>query len=295
MGYSSKYSGSFDLTDTIKYPKMCADLSLNLTNGVKYYRGRNELPYYVGQQSKGASARLGDDATWLFQNGTNAQGLLGRFDPNVRSGTFYVQTDSQKAEGNQRTILRGCSSYGELSELYLHVNVEKNTYPDFEKEIETSWNLNRGETLKYRLPKLVDEEKNDIPELYINAMADQEYPPFLSYENSTQTLIFKPDSIWHQGKTFYFRIIVKEKNSDTVLYPYYCNVKVQGIKVDPEEYLNFTDISFDMGTIDRYGRGTLKWSQPVNLTFVREYWNDIFDVYVKNVTFRDHNTTMPLK
>lgn len=78
-------------------------------------------------------------------------------------------------------------------------------------------------------------------------------------------------------------------------YPYYCTVKISGVKIDAEEYFNFTDVSFSMGTINRYGQGTFMWSHPVNLTFVDEHWDELFDVYIKNVTFRDHNTTMRVK
>jgi hypothetical protein len=49
IAYSSKYSGSFDLADTMKYPKMCADGSYNMTNGVTFYRGQKELAYIIGE------------------------------------------------------------------------------------------------------------------------------------------------------------------------------------------------------------------------------------------------------
>ena len=42
LAYDSRYSGSFDLGDTFKYPKMCASHSINMTvndDGVQYYRG----------------------------------------------------------------------------------------------------------------------------------------------------------------------------------------------------------------------------------------------------------------
>lgn len=48
LAYVSKYSGSFDLSDTLKYPKMCADVSQNMTDGLTYYRGQNELEYSIG-------------------------------------------------------------------------------------------------------------------------------------------------------------------------------------------------------------------------------------------------------
>ena len=235
LAYSSRYSGSFDLADTLKYPKMCADKSINMTDGVTYYRGQKEDAYVIGSKSSGASAigQMDNNGVWMFQNGTNAQGLLGRWDRFDAGGTIFIQTDSQEAEGKRRTILRGCSRFDALSELYLYVNVMKNTYPDFKTEIETSWTLSVGDRFEYKLPELVDDEKNDIPELFIQKMPNQEYPPFLYYENDTQTLIFTPHSIWYQGLTYYFIILVKETNSDTVFYSYYCTVKMSGVKIDP--------------------------------------------------------------
>ena len=54
-----------------------------------------------------------------------------------------------------------------------------------------------------------------------------------------------PDSKWYQGMTYYFTIVVKETNSDTVLYPYYCAVTVNGEKLSQEEPLNLTEPSKD--------------------------------------------------
>jgi hypothetical protein len=296
LGYTSRYSGSFDLGDTIQYPKMCADKSVNMTDGVKYYRGQNELAYVIGEDSKsgGIVSMMDTSETWMFQNGTSAEGLLGRWDRYWKQGTLFIKTDSQEAEGKRRTILRGCSRFDALVELYLYVNVVKNTYPDFVKEIETSWTLSVGDNVQYKLPQLRDAESNDVPEVYINNMTNQPYPPFLYYDNDTTTLSFSPHSEWYQGITYYFIIVVKETNSDTVMYPYYCTVKMSGVKLDPEEALNFTDLSFDMGPIDRESKGTFVWSSPVDLQFVKDNWDAMFDVYIKNVTFRAHNSTMPV-
>lgn len=49
IGYESRYSGSFDLQDTFKtYPRMCAKATVNLTDGVNYFRGKNPAIYDVG-------------------------------------------------------------------------------------------------------------------------------------------------------------------------------------------------------------------------------------------------------
>ena len=82
LGYSSRYSGAFDLLDTFKYPKMCAFRSDNLTNGVQYYRGQNEQEYVIGKESSsgGALQMMDRGFSWNFLNGTDATGMLGRVD-----------------------------------------------------------------------------------------------------------------------------------------------------------------------------------------------------------------------
>ena len=54
FAYSSQYSGAFDLGDTMKYPRMCASESINMTGGngtggVQYYRGQHEKSYWIGR------------------------------------------------------------------------------------------------------------------------------------------------------------------------------------------------------------------------------------------------------
>lgn len=104
--YGSKYSGSFPLGDTLKYPRMCASASINMTGGngtggVQYYRGQNEVYYKVGEQSNASLAlrKMNDGTTWIFQNGTEATGLLGRFDRNAQGGMVYIYTESEDAIG----------------------------------------------------------------------------------------------------------------------------------------------------------------------------------------------------
>ena len=55
-----------------------------------------------------------------------------------------------------------------------------------------------GDVVSYKLPPVVDPEGNDIPEVYIDQMNGNEdkFPPFLMFENATNTITFKPDSQW---------------------------------------------------------------------------------------------------
>ena len=40
---------------------------------------------------------------------------------------------------------------------------------------------------------------------------EEKYPPFILFENNTNTINMRPDSIFTMGRTYYFTIIVKEK------------------------------------------------------------------------------------
>jgi hypothetical protein len=50
---------------------------------------------------------------------------------------------------------------------------------------------------KYTLPALKDKEGNDDSVVYVRAMDNQAYPPFLSYNNYSQEITFRPDSVWY--------------------------------------------------------------------------------------------------
>lgn len=79
-----------------------------------------------------------------------------------------IKTGSQDAEGKWNTIIRGCSQFDDLLEMYLGIEVLKNTNPDFTKDVQTTWKLNVGDKFEYKLPGLKDAEGNDEPEVFIN-------------------------------------------------------------------------------------------------------------------------------
>lgn len=46
--------------------------------------------------------------------------------------------------------------------------------------------------------------------------------------------------------------------------------------------------------MDRYSYGALEFNYPVNLPFIVENWDSIFQVYIKNITYFDNITPMTL-
>lgn len=65
--------------------------------------------------------------------------------------------------------------------------------------------------------------------------------------------------------------------------------------MDPEQYLNFTNVKLSMGGIDRSGQGNFSFTSPVNLSFVKDHFWELFDVYVRNVSYKELNRTMNVK
>ena len=58
---------------------------------------------------------------------------------------------------------------------------------------------------------------------------ESKYPSFMTYTNSTQSIRLDPGSQESfAGKTYYFTVVIKEKNSDFVKKDYQCTVRVTG-------------------------------------------------------------------
>ena len=60
----------------------------------------------------------------------------------------------------------------------------------------------------------------------------------MSYNNETETLIFKPTSKQDRGKTCQFSIFVKDPNSDSVMTEYMATVRVNEVPT--------IDVSFEI-------------------------------------------------
>ena len=191
-------------------------------------------------------------------------------------------------------MLRGCSRFNEYIELFLNVDILANNPPSFETSLVQNHEMKQGDVLRYQLPKLIDKEGNDVPALYVRNTTGKPYPPFMFFENKTQTLVFRPHSVYYQGYKYYWDVVVYEKNSPEVNAVLPCSIEVVGEVIDPMDYINFTDISFKMTKLDESSNGVLSFSHAVNLTFISENFDDIFDYYLQNVTYHEHKENCPL-
>jgi hypothetical protein len=280
--YVSRYSGGFALIDTMKIPRPCAFESYNLTS-VEYYRGQNTMTYDIADKNSVASSvitQMTSASKLIKQDGSSAENLAKY---NQEAYSVEIQTDEDDMVGVQKTIIRDCDALGRLLELNLYIEVLSNTHPDFVTEPDTSFTMAVGDVISYKLPPVVDPDGNDIPEVYIDKMDAQEekYPPFLMFENATNTITLKPDSQWVQGRTYYYTIIVKESNSDSVKYSFYCTVKITGEPIEKDDTINYTDINYTVNYIDDEGNGSIFFTSPINMEWLSEEGRffDMFRVY----------------
>ena len=72
-------------------------------------------------------------------------------------------------------------------------------------------------------------------------------------------------------------------------------MKIRGDIVDPQEYLNFTDIKFELRDINEEGIGFLSFNHPVNMEYLKTNWDQIFEVYRQNSSFVIHELNSTLK
>lgn len=132
--------------------------------------------------------------------------------------------------------------------------------------------------------------------MYITHDENKLYPDqFMMYDNATRTISWIPDSDWYAGNIYYFNIIVKEKNSDAVWYAYHCMVEIEGTRIDARLDLDYKELKYELDDLQRNSTGALVFTHPVNLTYVKDNFYDLFDVYVKNNTWVRHNQTMNVK
>lgn len=235
----------------------------------KRYNFRNEPSYKT--RAVNVFAQMDAEKELVFQNGSTTERfawLDGGTDLNSQT-TIWVQTDEENLVGTQRTVLRGCDNMGKLLEINFYVNVTSNSAPEFTEDIQTQWNLNVGDTINYRLPPFKDPEGNDVGEVYINTMENQEFPPFINFTlmNTTRpALIMTPNNLRYQGRTYYFSVVLKEKNSDTMMNVYYMTVKILGDPVDEDDLRppNKTEVNMTLVSLNYKSQGQLKFSMDVH-------------------------------
>jgi hypothetical protein len=74
---------------------------------------------------------------------------------------------------------------------------------------------------------------------------------------------------------------VKETNSESVKYSFYCTVKITGEPVEQNLTIDYIDVNYTINYIDDEGNGSILFTNPVNMTWLSEEGRffDMFRVY----------------
>lgn len=143
---------------------------------------------------------------------------------------------------------------------------------------------------------MTDSEGNDEVDILIQKQKSFEewFPTFMYFDQQHRELQFRVYSIFLQGYTYRFEIVIKEKNSDVLKNVYKCEVAIAGEIIDKDSLYVYTDIKFRISFLDRNSYGALEFNNPVDTAFVRDHFDELFQVYIKNITYFDNLTPMTL-
>ena len=104
----------------------------------------------------------------------------------------------------------------------------KNDYPNFKTELQTEFEVELGEMLVYEFPPAIDLSSEGFPGAEVYVAEDREkshlYPPFMTFDNSTWALTFKPVEQAVQGRKYYYSVVIKEIGAEHLSHRYYCSV-----------------------------------------------------------------------
>lgn len=173
----------------------------------------------------------------------------------------------------------------------MYVEILANTHPDFVTEVQTSFQMAVNETLIYTMPQWSDPENNDVAQIYIAPMEGQEekYPPFMLYENATNSISFHPIDFWNSGHTYFFAIVIKEQNSDSVLYSYYCTLKMLGPIYYYDDNIYWVDVNYTLLEINDKSQGSMKFSEPVNMNYLQAgNFYRMFNIYWRDINYKEN-------
>lgn len=84
----------------------------------------------------------------------------------------------------------------------------------------------------------------------------------------------KPDHKKYNGRTYYFSVVLKEKNSDYMMNIYYMTIKMSGEPYDEAaEDANKTKVEITIPYLNYHSEGVLEFTQDVNMTAVIKEFN----------------------
>jgi hypothetical protein len=118
---------------------------------------------------------------------------------------------------------------------------------------------------------------------------EDNYPPFLNYENSTRTLTFRPTDFWTSGRQFFFALVIKEQNSASVINRYYCTVEILGEVFERDDKIYWVDVNYTIDYINDKSQGAIKFTEPVNMTYLKQgNFYKMFNIFWRDINYKDN-------
>jgi len=142
--YTSPYSGGFDLKDTFRLPVACAFRSFNITPSIEYFYGQNKMDYNLEKYDYGETYRQIVNPEFVFHNGSNVEPYFAWIDNQTEK--VWIQTNDENHVDIHKTWIRGCDELNNLYMLDLYINVSDNSAPEFIKTLQTTFNMDVGDT-----------------------------------------------------------------------------------------------------------------------------------------------------
>lgn len=78
---------------------------------------------------------------------------------------------------------------------------------------------------------------------------------------------------------------MKEKNSDSILYPYYCTVKILGNKLEFRKKTEELQVNYTINWIDKSSQGSIKFTHDVNFTWLEDNFYLMFNIFWRDTTY----------
>lgn len=133
------------------------------------------------------------------------------------------------------------------------------------------------------MPNFYVPDGNDVGVVYINAMENQKFPPFVSYVNSTQTIVMNPVGPYYNGRTYYFSVVLKNKHSDYIMNVYYMTIRMSGQPYNAAAArAAMPKVNMSVPYLNYHSEGVLEFSLPVKMDTVVNNFDSLFSVYVNN-------------
>jgi hypothetical protein len=84
--------------------------------------------------------------------------------------------------------------------------------------------------------------------------------------------------------------VIKEANSDSVSYSYYCTVQLLGDILDDSKHneIQWVDVTYDILDLNDDSTGSMLFSEDVNMTYLEKHFYFMFKIFYRDINYREN-------